>query len=668
MEEKPKSRTTLFSFGQSCFDKKWILQTNELGRISHYICLICRQVANNALESHCPQHEDIKESLIVGEHCLKQYLKDNQNSCPIQPHENSVFLKNKLAQQQIDELIVMCPLQCETDATKGGETVEMVRVCEFKGMLKQLNDHLNKVCPLKVLDCWFKPFGCTHACFRSNLDKHLISAMEFHFGLVMKLIQSITEKLFQSRNDFQFSNLSPQTIISEIEKLMKSIQNKDNEINNLKEYLQFKEKQIIEKDNEVKTLLSEFQRKFENEELLKDLEEKNTKMRQENEQLVKLLNSENKEKEKEEEQGLNGNDNFYFSALKRSPIVSFNSIRSSKVIKTFTGHSNKILSIDYSSFNDRQYLCSGARDKTVRVWDVKTTKELSIFKGHATDVYCVKFSPYHYIRDRCFVICSSSDDKTIRFWNFEIGKEIQVLNGHTKGIACIQFSPFSDGRYLCSGSDDNTIRLWDVETSKSLNIFKGHSNYIWCVEFSPNMTKTTSQSIGAGYTICSGSYDKTIRLWDVETAKELITFKGHDGPVKCVKYSPCGISSIYINRILSGSEDKTVRLWDIRTGKETNVFKGHTNWVYCVEYPQFVDIDTNGSDIVCSGSLDNTIRFWDVRANKQSLGFKGNAVRDRGIICFQFLPLQTNTVSKQNEDNHCSLCYGSFNGIIHIRG
>ncbi|ETN97227.1 WD-40 repeat protein, partial [Reticulomyxa filosa] len=147
---------------------------------------------------------------------------------------------------------------------------------------------------------------------------------------------------------------------------------------------------------------------------------------------------------------------------------------SSKLINTFTGHTDSVWSIDYSTFDDCQLICSGSDDNTVRVWDVGNNKQIRSLNRHSIYVKCVRFSSYHYHNNRQHVICFSSYDKTIRFWDFKHNKQLQILNGHTNGVRGIEFSPFNCGKYLCSVSTDKTIRLWDVETSKSLHIFNGH--------------------------------------------------------------------------------------------------------------------------------------------------------------------------------------------------
>ncbi|ETO15336.1 hypothetical protein RFI_22029 [Reticulomyxa filosa] len=194
-----------------------------------------------------------------------------------------------------------------------------------------------------------------------------------------------------------------------------------------------------------------------------------------------------------------------------------------------------VRSIDYSAFDDCQFICSGSLDGTVRVWDVDNDILVQSFDEHSSSVNCVKFSSYHYHNYRQNVICSSSYDKTIRFWDFKNNEELEIFNERNGTINGIEFSPFNGGRYLCSGSGDNTIRLYDIETSKLLHIFYGHKSTVWCVDISPlqsdnnndNNNKMNNIGVigGNGYTICSGSHDDTIRIWDIETTKQLNVFK-----------------------------------------------------------------------------------------------------------------------------------------------
>ncbi|ETO10695.1 WD-40 repeat protein [Reticulomyxa filosa] len=319
---------------------------------------------------------------------------------------------------------------------------------------------------------------------------------------------------------------------------------------------------------------------------------------------------------------------------------------SSKLLKTFTVHASRVNCIDTSTFDDGLYLSSGSDDNKVCVWDVDTGKKIQSFDGHLGPVYCVKFTRYHNHHRN--TICSSSSDNTIRFWNIKDGKQLQEFNGHTEWVGGIEFSSFNGGRYLCSGSNDKTIRLWDIETSKSLHIFNGHTDTVWCVDFSPlqgnnNNDDNKSNIIGViggnGYTICSGSFDNTIRIWDIETSKNLIKIKGHKDWISGVKYG----SNELRNTILSGSLDKSVCLWDIRSGQQIQVFNGHTSSVVTVEYSPFVinNIEASSSyNVICSGSTDNTIKFWDIRSNKSQLHIMKGNNEDDGIQCIKFLQVK----------------------------
>ncbi|ETO14244.1 hypothetical protein RFI_23122, partial [Reticulomyxa filosa] len=161
------------------------------------------------------------------------------------------------------------------------------------------------------------------------------------------------------------------------------------------------------------------------------------------------------------------------------------------------------------------------------------------------------------------------------------------------------------------------------------------------------------------------SWDKTIRIWDIETTKQFNVFKGHTDNVISVKYG----SNKLVNTILSGSWDTSVRLWDIRSGKQTQVFNGHTDYVYAVEYSPFViKNSSDNSRVICSGSWDNTIRFWDIRSNKNEL----YAIKlDGRVICLKFMELKkkvNNNEQKLNSNIYVNLCYGLSSGLICVWG
>ncbi|ETO02139.1 WD-40 repeat protein [Reticulomyxa filosa] len=359
------------------------------------------------------------------------------------------------------------------------------------------------------------------------------------------------------------------------------------------------------------------------------------------------------------------------SEEERTQIIITNWIRISNIKLGWINDFNKFIVnyviIDYTTFNDCQLICSGSADKTVRVWDIETNKQIQLFNGHLGYVYSAKFSSYHNYNYHRNVICSSSTDKTIRFSDVNDNQQLQVFNEHTQGVLDIEFSSFNGGRYLCSGSKDKTIRLWDVETSKNLHTFNGHEESVWSVKFSPLQNNNNNIGVigGNGYTICSGSRDKTIRIWDVETTKQLIEFKGHEKWIMNVKYGSNKLGNIGCsNTILSSSQDNSVRLWDIRSGQQIQIFNGHKHWIHEVEYSPFVinNIEVGGfSNVICSASLDKTIRFWDIRSNKDQLhAIHADAREDKGILCLKFISLKKKNEEKINDNCDIHLYYGSF--------
>ena len=105
--------------------------------------------------------------------------------------------------------------------------------------------------------------------------------------------------------------------------------------------------------------------------------------------------------------------------------------------------------------------------------------------------------------------------------------------------------------------------MYDAKTGSVVSKFDKHAG---TMVYTIAVTKD-------GKTALSGAHDKTIRIWDVATGKELRTLAGHTEQVYQVSLSPDE------RHLLSASFDKTLRIWDFATGKGLKRFEGHTDGV-----------------------------------------------------------------------------------------
>ncbi|ETO00783.1 hypothetical protein RFI_36657, partial [Reticulomyxa filosa] len=104
--ERKKVENEKETFSSSgCYNKDWILLTNNQQKLNHLICCICKQFANNAVELQCSGHENAEQMYLVGEECLQMYLKQSNGKCPIEQHDHCEFVKNKSLTQQISDLL-----------------------------------------------------------------------------------------------------------------------------------------------------------------------------------------------------------------------------------------------------------------------------------------------------------------------------------------------------------------------------------------------------------------------------------------------------------------------------------------------------------------------------------------------------------------------------------
>ncbi|CAO3676435.1 unnamed protein product [Umbelopsis vinacea] len=197
------------------------------------------------------------------------------------------------------------------------------------------------------------------------------------------------------------------------------------------------------------------------------------------------------------------------------------------------------------------------------------------------------------------MVLSASRDKSIIVWHLtrdetSYGVPRKALTGHNHFVEDVVIS--SDGQFALSASWDKTLRLWDLNTGTTTRRFVGHTNDVLSVSFSSDNRQ-----------IVSGSRDKSIKLWNTlgECKYNIASEGGHTEWVSCVRFSPNPANPV----IVSGGWDKVVKVWELTKCKLRTNHIGHTGYI------NTVTVSPDGS-LCASGGKDGIVMLWDLNDSK----------------------------------------------------
>ena len=296
------------------------------------------------------------------------------------------------------------------------------------------------------------------------------------------------------------------------------------------------------------------------------------------------------------------------------------------VLTTLYGHVDQVLSVAFSPVGNQ--IISGGLDKTIKVWDLDTDRERIRLadKGRVFG-----FSPEG---ERIVV---SGENAIIKVLDVGTGTELMSLRGHDHDKSSVilgaSFSP--DGKRIISSAMDKTSKVWDADTGAELMTIRRLKGCV-CAIFSPNNQWIASWAPDYWG---EGTYENTIKLYDVQTGEELMTFDGHEYEVQSIAFSPDS------KRIASCDINEVIKVWNVKTGNEIMTLK-HTGGCFSVAY------SPDGSLIASGGTdADDKIKLWDAPSGEELMTLKGHT---SGIGSLAFSPDGKRLVS------------GGKNGIVKL--
>jgi WD40 repeat protein len=224
---------------------------------------------------------------------------------------------------------------------------------------------------------------------------------------------------------------------------------------------------------------------------------------------------------------------------------------------------------------------SGHGNGQIVLWDFERAEKIATFKRNDALIWGLTFVG----GDNRFA--AASHDWKVSLWDVtKPGAPVQVIDAHDSATHAIAFAASPKGPILVSGSADRTVKLWNLDTLDTVRRYRGHSDFVTSVAIA-----------NGGATYASGGLDGSIRLWSPNSSRAQRRLYGHRGRVSSLSFSPSG------DTLASAGEDGQIRIWDFKRGRTAKTLIASAGSAKTVTY------SPDGQQIASAGE-DGIVRLW----------------------------------------------------------
>ena len=189
---------------------------------------------------------------------------------------------------------------------------------------------------------------------------------------------------------------------------------------------------------------------------------------------------------------------------RRDGSIELRQLTTNAKVTEWPGHDEAVVTVAFSA--DSQRLATSTTKGEVKVWDPATRREVMRIEPVNRRLICLAFSADGK------TLAGAGVSSRVWVWDVATGREILELGGHGDAVTAMAFSP--DGTMLVTTAmPTDEARLWELPSGRPVTTLKGHVQGVIGVSFSPD-----------GKTLATASHDRKVKLWNVATQQELITF------------------------------------------------------------------------------------------------------------------------------------------------